>query len=75
MALVFIIVCLQLQYAKQEHNQSSLMILISSSIFFLSALHAMILVKKRTAIKPYIIFMILGMLFIIAGYVLNIKAV
>ena len=75
MALVFIIVCLQLQYSKQEHEQYPLIILISSSIFFLSALHAMILVKKRTAIKPHITYLVLGILFIIAGYVLNINAV
>ena len=75
MALVLVIIYLQLQYSKQEHEQYPLIILISSGIFFISALNAMILIKKRTAIKPHITYLVLGILFIIAGYVLNINAV
>ena len=74
-ALATTIIYLKIQYSKQALNWIPLLILISSSIFFLSSINAMILVKRRTTVKPPIIVLLLAMLFIIAGYLINIKVV
>jgi len=72
-ALATTVIYLQLQYSKLASNWIPLIILISSSIFFLSSLNAMILVKRKTTVKPPIMILVLAMLFIIMGYVLNIQ--
>lgn len=69
------IIYLQVQYSKQAVNWIPLIILISSSIFFLSSINAMILVKRKTTVKPPITILLLAMLFIIVGYFINIKVV
>ncbi len=74
-ALSTTIIYLQLQYAEQVNNRVSLIILISSGIFFLGAVNAMILIKRKTTIKPQIFVLVLGMLLIIAGYVVNTKII
>ncbi len=74
-ALSVTIIYLQLQYAKQVNNRVSLIILISSGIFFLGAVNAMILIKRKTTINPQIFVLVLGMLLIIVGYVVNTKMI
>ncbi len=75
LALAVTIIYLQIQYSRQALSWIPLIILISSSIFFLSSINAMILVRRKTTVKPPVIILVLGMLFIIAGYFVNTKVV
>ena len=74
-ALAVTIIYLQLQYANRENTRVSLIILISSAIFFMGAFNAMILIRRKTTIKPHIYILVLGMLLIFVGYLLNIKII
>ncbi|MEJ7830634.1 MAG: hypothetical protein WKF91_20660 [Segetibacter sp.] len=73
LAVAVTIIFLQLQFLKNPIKWIPLIILISSSIFFLISINAMILVKRKTSIKPPIILLMLAMLFIAAGYFASIN--
>lgn len=75
LALAATIIYLQIQYFKHTLNWIPVIILISSSIFFATSVNGMILVRRKTTIKPPIFALILAMLFIIAGYILTTKIV
>lgn len=62
---------LQLQYSKHGQRWIPLIILISSSIYFITSLNAMILAKRKTTIKPPIILLLLAVFCIVVGYFIN----
>ncbi len=66
---------LQLQYSKHAEPWEPLAIVIANLLFYLPSLNAMLLVKSNTKIKPPVFILSLAMLFIIIGYVLNIKII
>jgi hypothetical protein len=72
-ALATIIIWLQLEYSKYMLPWISLAILITSSLFFLASLNAMLMVKRNTTIRPPITILILAMVFIVAGYLFNVS--
>ena len=75
LALAVTITYLQIQFFKHAHNWIPVIILISSSIFFLTSINGMILVKRNTTVKPPVFALILAMLLIIAGYLINMKII
>ena len=73
--LAITLIYLQLQYFKYASPWIPLIILIGSSIFFLSAIDAMLLVKRKTTVKPPILALVLAIVLILVGYLINISVV
>ncbi len=73
MAFSATIIYLQVQFSMFALGWIPFLILVSTGIFFLFSVNSMILIRRRTTIKPPIFLLSLSMLLIIMGYLMNSK--